>query len=452
MRTLRLLPVFGAPIEIAKDVLVGRDASCDVVISDGSISRRHARIEWRGDNWAVVDQASANGTFLDSQRVGEAGLRHGQELRLGGVPLKVEIEGEVEDMGATISTAGLAGATMLQPSLPAPPPPPPSPSVTAPAMPRPPLPRPSAPPTPPRPPVPQITASLSPRPSVIEAGPPAPPPKKGRGPFFWAATGCCGCLGLVVLLAVLGGGAFYVMFRGPVEAVREQLAEIKQGELEQAYSRLSDEARARWSRDDFERLVSQHPVLREHTDAMLWPPQASVNVVNDRAEVKGVLVAPGGMRQEAAFDLVKEHGAWKVLSIRVGGGGAGLSPAEQDSAGLQVETTRVQKAPAGEGRGAEVTIQVRVRGFESRAEAGSHRVDLVEDLETLGPDGTRIESLSQDNFYRFAKPQATAPDFADFETTLRFTDAVAGSYRCRLTIRDVLSGKRRVHEVPFELP
>src|SRR5262249_53169910 len=92
MKTLSLGPGFGAPIEITKDVLVGRDAACDVVVPDGSVSRRHARLEWRGDNWAIVDQASANGTFLDSQRIAEAGLRHGQELRLGGVPFKVLIE------------------------------------------------------------------------------------------------------------------------------------------------------------------------------------------------------------------------------------------------------------------------------------------------------------------------------------------------------------------------
>ena len=138
MRTLRLIPVFGAPFEITKNVLVGRDASCDVVIPDGSISRRHARIEWRNENWAIVDQASANGTFVDSQRVAEAGLRHGQELRLGGVPFKVAIEGEPEDVGATISTAALADATVMQPA----PPPAPRPASAPPPAPRPPAARP----------------------------------------------------------------------------------------------------------------------------------------------------------------------------------------------------------------------------------------------------------------------------------------------------------------------
>lgn len=365
MRKLRLIPVFGAPIEITTDALIGRDASCDVVVADGSISRRHARIEWRGENWAVVDQASANGTFVDSQRVGEAGLRHGQELRLGGLPFKVEIEAEDEDVGATISTAGLGGATVLQPSPlgrpPAPPPPPspprPDPSATSPALPRPPAPAapavprpPSAPPRPAAPPPVPVTASIPPRPRISQPAPPPPPARAGRGPLFWTATGCCGCLGLVAVLAAVIGGSLYFMTRGPVDAVRSQLAEIKQGQLDRAYARLSSEARTNMSGEDFARLVSEHPALREHTDALFWFPEGSVHVANDRAEVTGVLVSPGGAREEAAFELVKEAGEWRILRIRVGGDDGSVDAAPTPGAGrLEIETTRVEKAAAVDG-------------------------------------------------------------------------------------------------------
>jgi hypothetical protein len=341
MKPLRLVPVFGAPIEITRSAMVGRDASCEVVIPDGSVSRRHARIEWRGDNWAIVDQASANGTFLDSQRIAEAGLRHGQELRLGGVPFKVEIEGETEDLGATTIQAPSADATILQgtapprPPVPEPPSPPPAPPAAPPrppappplphppvpaaAPPRPPAARP-APPAPPRAgagPVPPVTASLPPRPRVTPSAPP-PPPKKGRGPLFWVATGCVGCLGLVVLVGAVVVGGFYMMTRGPVEAVRVQLDEIKRGDLEDAYRRLSQATQARLSREDFERLVAAHPALGQHTGAQLGFPHG-VEIVNARAEVKGVLVAPGGAREEAVFTLVREGGEWKTDSILIGG-------------------------------------------------------------------------------------------------------------------------------------
>jgi pSer/pThr/pTyr-binding forkhead associated (FHA) protein len=93
MASLRLLRHGGPPLEIDADrALVGRDASCDVVLDDKSVSRRHACFERRAGGWAVVDQGSANGTFVDGEPVRDAPLRDGQELRLGLIALRVEIE------------------------------------------------------------------------------------------------------------------------------------------------------------------------------------------------------------------------------------------------------------------------------------------------------------------------------------------------------------------------
>src|SRR5947209_5136996 len=111
MAPLRLVPASGAAVELDTDsALVGRDPSCDVVVADGSVSRRHARLERRGEDWAVVDQGSANGTFLDSQRITESPLRDGQELRFGAIAYRVEIEGEE---GATVVTTGMPEVTVI---------------------------------------------------------------------------------------------------------------------------------------------------------------------------------------------------------------------------------------------------------------------------------------------------------------------------------------------------
>ena len=73
MATLRLVPASGSAIEVDKDeAIIGREPSCDVTVTDGSVSRRHAKLEKRGTAWHIVDQSSANGTFLDTQRVAEA--------------------------------------------------------------------------------------------------------------------------------------------------------------------------------------------------------------------------------------------------------------------------------------------------------------------------------------------------------------------------------------------
>lgn len=87
---LRLVPATGPPVEVQGErVLVGRDPAADVVLNDPSISRRHAVIERRGVFWVVLDQQSANGTWIDGRRVTEAALKTGQRLRLGAVEFTV---------------------------------------------------------------------------------------------------------------------------------------------------------------------------------------------------------------------------------------------------------------------------------------------------------------------------------------------------------------------------
>jgi pSer/pThr/pTyr-binding forkhead associated (FHA) protein len=324
MAALRLVPASGSPIEIGQDqVLVGREPTCDVVLNDGSVSRKHARLEKRGRTWMVVDQGSANGTFVDSQRVAETALRTGQELRFGAVTFRVEIEGDA-GTAATILTEA-PEATVLQP---APPPPPrpqaPPPSRPAPPPPAPPLPPPvreAIPPTgslppgsipprvtgPPRPPsAPRPTA----RPPMPPAAAPAPP-KKGKGPFFWIATGCCGCLLLAVaLVAVIGGAAFH-MTADAVAAVRLQLADLKAGNVDAAYQRFSEDYKARVSREEFDMLVSRHAALRENADSTFW----KRSVQNDRAQISGVLTSTSGTREMVSYRLVKEGGVWKISDI-----------------------------------------------------------------------------------------------------------------------------------------
>jgi pSer/pThr/pTyr-binding forkhead associated (FHA) protein len=335
MASLRLVPASGSPIEISQDqVLVGRETTCDVVLNDGSVSRKHARLEKRGRNWMVVDQGSANGTFVDSQRVAETTLRSGQELRFGAVSFKVEIEDD-EAIEATMLTDA-PEATVVQPV-----PPPPSPArppvpPAAPPAPRAAAPLPPPPPPPARAAVPP-TGSLPPgsiparvsapprpapgsRPPARVSVPPTPvgeaaPPRKGKGPLFWIATGCCGCLLLGVILSALIGGFAFHMTSDAVAAVRAQLADLKAGNLDAAYDRFNDEYKARVSREEFEVLVSRHPGLRENSDSTFW----KRSVENARGEVSGMLTSSSGTREMVTYRLVKEAGVWKISDIEFAG-------------------------------------------------------------------------------------------------------------------------------------
>lgn len=65
---------------------IGRDAENDLPIDDGRVSREHARIDFDGANYKVIDLNSTNGTFLDNQRL-LPGVPQtwatGQALRIG---------------------------------------------------------------------------------------------------------------------------------------------------------------------------------------------------------------------------------------------------------------------------------------------------------------------------------------------------------------------------------
>lgn len=72
------------------ELLVGRDRSSDVVLTDPAVSRTHARVVFRGSSWIVQDLESTNGTFLNGARVGRSELRPGDRLVLGCEVLRVD--------------------------------------------------------------------------------------------------------------------------------------------------------------------------------------------------------------------------------------------------------------------------------------------------------------------------------------------------------------------------
>lgn len=116
MSTLRLVPPVGGPIDVTGErTLLGRDPSADLVVNDPSVSRRHALIERRPEGFVVLDQRSANGTFVNNQRVEQALLQGGQQLRLGAVAFEVRLPGT-----APAATAGTVSPHAGTPAMPPP--------------------------------------------------------------------------------------------------------------------------------------------------------------------------------------------------------------------------------------------------------------------------------------------------------------------------------------------
>jgi DNA-binding CsgD family transcriptional regulator len=65
--------------------LLGRSSTCDCVVSDASVSRRHAEIAVEGESVTVRDLDSLNGTFVNEKRVRSEQVQTGQHLRFGAV-------------------------------------------------------------------------------------------------------------------------------------------------------------------------------------------------------------------------------------------------------------------------------------------------------------------------------------------------------------------------------
>lgn len=78
-----------------KPFRIGRDESCEVFLSDSTVSRSHAEFFIEGGNWWVRDLQSGNGTYLDGKKVERELLTGKGRINIGmnGPILSLTIEG-----------------------------------------------------------------------------------------------------------------------------------------------------------------------------------------------------------------------------------------------------------------------------------------------------------------------------------------------------------------------
>ncbi len=177
-----------------KEVLIGRGKENGLVLEDHAVSRHHARIVEEAEGHLLVDNNSANGSWVNGQRVTEMRLKPGDQIRVGKTLFEIQgvydPEGtallDVQGMGIPMKPAPAPSPAAPTPpavpvAAPAPPPPAPAPRPAAPAyepvtVPEPmPMRRPAPPPTPIPPPTPApAPARQAPMP------PPAPVPAAHR--------------------------------------------------------------------------------------------------------------------------------------------------------------------------------------------------------------------------------------------------------------------------------
>src|SRR5437764_4069511 len=89
-------------------VTIGRSDSCEIAVKDSSMSGKHAEISKINGEIRVKDLGSANGIWLNGERVDDVELFDGDVLRCGQTSIRVDVVGGRKRPDAGLSPKVLA--------------------------------------------------------------------------------------------------------------------------------------------------------------------------------------------------------------------------------------------------------------------------------------------------------------------------------------------------------
>jgi FHA domain len=95
-------------------VIIGRRSDCDIALTwDDQVSRAHGLLEPIGEEWALVDNGSRNGSYVNGDRIhGRHRLRNREHMTFGRT--RVEFRHPTDDAGS-MSTARAGEASLFMP-------------------------------------------------------------------------------------------------------------------------------------------------------------------------------------------------------------------------------------------------------------------------------------------------------------------------------------------------
>lgn len=74
-------------------VVLGREETCDIIIQDAEVSRRHSELVWEHNGFLMQDLGSSNGTFVNGVQITTpTRLKPGDVIGLGQTGLVLEME------------------------------------------------------------------------------------------------------------------------------------------------------------------------------------------------------------------------------------------------------------------------------------------------------------------------------------------------------------------------
>lgn len=98
LRVIDTVPLKG------ENLTVGRLGTCDIPLPHSGVSRKHARLERRGDGWHIVDNGSANGTRVNGRQVIQTRLVPGDVIEIRPFALNY-VADDSREIGSSVNLA-----------------------------------------------------------------------------------------------------------------------------------------------------------------------------------------------------------------------------------------------------------------------------------------------------------------------------------------------------------
>jgi DNA-binding NtrC family response regulator len=106
---LKLVVVAGAEagteVPIGSVAEIGADASCQLVLTDAAVSRKHVKVAIDAGRIIVSDLGSRNGTFVGEARIKEAEVGIGTVLRLGKSLIAIQPRWRIQEVAPSTATS-----------------------------------------------------------------------------------------------------------------------------------------------------------------------------------------------------------------------------------------------------------------------------------------------------------------------------------------------------------
>jgi len=79
------------PLKPGREYLIGRSPVCNILLSDGAVSREHARLAWDGSTFELKDLGSTNGTVINSRKMQTRKLESMDRISFGRIGFTFKI-------------------------------------------------------------------------------------------------------------------------------------------------------------------------------------------------------------------------------------------------------------------------------------------------------------------------------------------------------------------------